>query len=98
MDMPVPIGKEATPLRLWPLAKEQEESHVSSKRASTVSMLVLFLGGCSASLAECLQDTGTVSTRGGKVDLPEGCRRGDQVRSEIRLIECRDGRHGFLLD
>lgn len=64
---------------------------------SKVSLLLLALGGCSTSLAECLQNFGELSTQG-QVALPQGCSVNGTPSADLRTLECNDGRQGFLFD
>lgn len=71
-------------------------ARVSTPQVLKVSALLLALGGCSASLAECFRDTGALSTREEGVALPRGCRVTDRTGTDLRRLECDDGRQGFV--
>jgi len=70
---------------------------VSAPQALKVSALLFVLGGCSTSLSECFRDTGVMSTREEGIALSRGCRVAGGTGTDLRTLECEDGRQGFLI-
>lgn len=58
---------------------------------------VFFLGACSTSLQNCLDaNAARLSTSDTSGQLPQGCVAREAGTSGLMILNCKDGREGFL--
>lgn len=59
--------------------------------------VVLLLGACSTSLQDCFEaGASRLSTSGSAGQLPQGCVARDAGSSGVMILDCDDGREGFM--
>ena len=67
-------------------------------RGTPAVLLLVVLGGCSAAIKQCrASDTTRLSTSGTEAQIPKGCVATETRANGLAVLDCEDGRVGFMV-